>query len=239
MADDEYVCGGYFLTTLTRRSDYMSAELLPERLISLAEDIAPHLPDYWAMPWGNISEQDRQQSVLLKLGVAANRLSELRAWIEAKWHSEELQFMDVFASLTPAREFTRAFLPDHEDVVLVGIGLHRTLRDEFLKAQAPTTTKIGTPSVYANVARERVLAAEGQVLGFDMLSYGHGLECSWLCNGLEKEIDKQFGIRSNQWGLIATFEEAKKCTDWINQPEVRAEPGLWLPWQVRQYSTKG
>jgi hypothetical protein len=62
------------------------------------------------------------------------------------------------------------------------------------------------------------------------------LGCSWLCNELETEVGKR-GIRVNEHGLFEDFDSSLKFAEWLNTGEIGAEPGLWLPWLLLDYST--
>lgn len=76
----------------------------------------------------------------------------------------------------------------------------------------------------------------GTVLGFEPLSYHHGIECSWLCNSLERSAEAALGIRPDpDSGLLSDVEDAVRVVEHISQDDVGAEPGTWLPWLVVRY----
>ena len=82
------------------------------------------------------------------------------------------------------------------------------------------------------------LAAGGQALGYELLSYDQNINDSWLCSGIERDMADQFGIRPNAHGLIATLDEAMQVYDWIAEDEQRghrAEPEPYYPWLLVDY----
>jgi hypothetical protein len=45
----------------------------------------------------------------------------------------------------------------------------------------------------------------------------------------------KFGVRPNKYGLIDNYEDAVKCAEYFEQPEVGAEQVPWVPWKLAQY----
>jgi len=80
--------------------------------------------------------------------------------------------------------------------------------------------------------RHTLVPAPGQELGWEVLCYDHGSFHSWLCNRLEDDAEKRFGIIPNARGFIDRYEEALKvaaeCTE-------HANPGVWSPWMITHY----
>ncbi|HEU5171320.1 MAG TPA: hypothetical protein VFU46_12320 [Gemmatimonadales bacterium] len=80
-------------------------------------------------------------------------------------------------------------------------------------------------------------SASGRRLGFEPLVFYHALGCSWLCNGLDRLVARDVGIRPNASGLLADADEAHRAVEYISRDDVGAEPGLWLPWLLVEHST--
>lgn len=80
----------------------------------------------------------------------------------------------------------------------------------------------------------------GTPIGYDILSYGgyRDFGHSWLCSGLEKDMHELFGIRANELGLLATYDDARKVYEWIAEDEckgIRAEPEPYDMWLLLSY----
>jgi hypothetical protein len=46
-------------------------------------------------------------------------------------------------------------------------------------------------------------------------------------------------VRTNTEGFVETYTDGSRCAGYIGADEVRAEPGLWLPWLLTIYSEPG
>ncbi len=79
----------------------------------------------------------------------------------------------------------------------------------------------------------------GTPLGYDVVSYSYSdFAHSWLCSGLEHDMHKLFGIRTNALGLLDSFADAKQINDWIAEDEGqgrRAEPEAYDFWLLLSY----
>jgi hypothetical protein len=88
------------------------------------------------------------------------------------------------------------------------------------------------------VGEHEPLPTGGNILGFEVTSFHFGHGHSWLCSGLERDMHELFGIRPNSYGLIDSYEEAKKAYQWIAEDKLqgtRAEPEPYYPWLIVQY----
>lgn len=153
---------------------------------------------------------------------------------------EEIGWPNVFYSTPDAWEFIRRSLPEADDLVILGIGLHLTLVDAYLTEEQPPAGAKGASGVYEAISRGKGLDPGGENLGFEVL----GLECggsphSWLCNGLEMDAWRELGIRPNERGFLGTLDEAQRCAQYANRPESGAEPVFWLPWLIVRYPATG
>jgi hypothetical protein len=85
----------------------------------------------------------------------------------------------------------------------------------------------------------RPLPQRGNALGFEIVSYVYsGFSHSWLCGGIERDMNQLFNIRPNEYGLINSYDEAKEVYEWIAEDKLqgtRAEPEPYHPWLLVQY----
>ena len=68
--------------------------------------------------------------------------------------------------------------------------------------------------------------------GFDVLGFEFGGFHSFICNSLETDFHVKLGLSLNSNGLFDKYSDAMKAADYAQDPEVGAEPVLWLPWAV-------
>lgn len=233
--DAEYISGGYFLTKPFLRAECMSVELVPERVLTLSTCLTERFPDGWPTPGFDLTRDERRSKVQ-DLGISPDRADEVAEW--AKLHPPDPPSIwpYAFVSVETAREFARTFIEDAGYMVLVGPALREDLADVFL-AEAGEQYGGNTSELVEAVRQRRPPAPGGQSTGFEVICDGIADDHSLLCNALEVDIDREFGIRLNQCGLIDTFEEAKRVADWASLDEA-CESGLWLPWLIARYGWK-
>ena len=228
------------------------SELLPPKILSLSEELCPRFPDYYAMPWANMEFADRHRGSTMarRFDIAEAPFRQIGVWVELLWKTGGMKWMDVVVAPEIAKMFIDEVLPAHRDeLMILGIGLRRTLLDEFLAASPPSQRSNdrppaeelalggeGTYGVAEILSQRGALARDGEVLGYDLAGYGYGAFTSWLVHGLHADCHKRFGIRPNRWGLIETEQDAERCAEFV-RAEPGKEPGWWHAWLVLRYPT--
>lgn len=235
----DYVSAGYYLVLLSERPEYISSALMPERLLSASPDICDSFPDCWVIEWSTVKEEERVAKAE-KFGISRAGLPRVVEWATRAF-SEEFGWPNVFYSLDAARNARVMFFSLLNEVILFGLGIHKSHAAKFLDAakpppQQPGLAPEGETGVFEVVSRGEMLAGGGISLGYELLVTQSGmLTCSWLCNGLERTFADSLDVKPNAHGFIETLEEASRCAQYISQGQVGAEPGLWLPWLVTKY----
>lgn len=224
----EYYSGGYFLIRADKPDwPQLQTDLLPDKLISLSFCMCPHLQVYWGWNPG-----DREAA--LRFGIPENQLDEFVAWCGTEYQSD-LDIVSMFYSPDAARRFIRRFLPDTTDLYLIGTGLHKSL--EEANWRYPALGEIIGIDKY--IEEHHSLEDGGTPLGFDVVSFSyHDLAHSWLCSYLYLEMNRLFGIRPGQFGLIERQEDARRVYEWIAEDEQRghrAEPEPYDYWLLVSY----
>jgi hypothetical protein len=232
---NEFISGGYFLTKYIDRPESMSADLLPSQIVSASSCIVD-IPDAWAVEWANYQESERQEEAA-KFGIKPEILPHLMRWVTSRLDSQEIGWPVVFYSLKTARRFAQEFLPDNDEVVVLGIGLTREFANVLLQEEKPPDNH-GIPGVYEALGKGLGLESGGEILGFEVLGYEWGGFHSWLCNGLEVDSYREFNIRPNGNGFISNLDDGAKTAEYASREGVGAEPALWQPWIVVKYPMK-
>jgi len=227
-------CGGYFLTADVERPKYVSADLLPPRVISLSDCICDFVPDSWAVAWAAMPAKDRAIEAK-KHGIGAADLPSVTSWTTERMNSGQMGWPCVFHAASDARAFASRFLSTASTVRLLGVGLHADYVDRFLLDVVPGPTE-GAPGVYQAISRRVQLESGSTELGWEVLCYEYGNFHSWLCNGLETKIAEVFGVKPNDVGLIQSAEDATTAAMYCGREDVGAEPGFWAPWLLVEYS---
>ncbi len=220
----KFVVGGYFLFKQADKADYM-ASFLPSKIISASSCIVDMFPEVWSVD--SIKTPAQVKSLANHYNVSVEKLPEILNWVENNCESE-IGLGNTFHSVSKAKEFASLFY-DVSELNVIGIGLSHKLVVDYLKEEDEEY------GVYRLLKQEKKLESGGEILGFEVLGNEYNSFHSWLCNGLEKDCKKEFGIIPNQNGFIKTFEKAQKCAEYANRDEVGAEPCLWLPWLILEY----
>ena len=226
MDDREFLAGGYFLTRPIERNDeFMAPDLLPEHILTLSSCLTDVALEFW---WSqeNVAEA-------ADFGVPSDRWSDLITWYLDRFESR-IGAPGVASSVSVIREFVNRFVSDPSGVVILGCGLDTESAARLIR-ECRTPPERGEYGVFEMVEKHVSVEGGGTPRGFEVVSYEYGLEHSWLCNSLERDVNEQFGIAANGVGLLDTFEEAATVADFVNREDVGAEPGLWLPWLVMEF----
>jgi len=237
----DFTSAGFIVTREVDRPSWMSAELLPPRIVSASGCIAPLIPDTWCIEWTQDTQEQRIERAGA-FGLDSAVLAEITAWVTARF-DDTILWPNVMVDLETARELASRFLHATPDVKVLELALHRSMTESFCHETEPPPQKpgfapIGRQGVHEAILEGKPATRSGKVLGFEPLVFNYTLSCSWLCNGLETAIHRTLGIRPNPYGLIANLEEACKCVEYISRPDVGAEPGLWLPWLLVDHSRR-
>lgn len=85
------------------------------------------------------------------------------------------------------------------------------------------------------ISKHLPVSPDGIILGFDVTGFEyHDLSCSWFCTYIHRDMYELYQIKSNSYGLLDDYEDAKKVYEWIAEDEMkgtRAEPipyDFWL-----------
>jgi hypothetical protein len=231
----DYIAGEYFIMKYVNRADANSPELIPDRIISISQCRGDVLDLY---SYDDIYHRE----YLVKFGVLQDKRDDFRVWRTEK-QAVDIGYPNVFYNPNSAHEFVTEFLSHRDDILLVGIGLHHTLLESFLTATVaekkrlnPNGTRMDWDlNLNERVGVDRVLSTgeplpPGEhILGFDIAAYTVQFVCSWLCTCGEFDLEEQFGLKANQYGLIDDFEVAKVAQTW------REGDASYEPWLLVQY----
>jgi hypothetical protein len=227
--NSEYISGGYFISKPIRRPDGPFS-LLPEAFITASNCFADIAPDLWAVDWEGWPQKEVAEEAA-KFGIPAHLTEEMVKWVSAQMVGG--LHPNAFLSLPIAKEFVQRFVSDNE-VQIIGIGLHTSLLSSFY-GQLEKDMNRGYGLV-DRVDRKELLADGGSPLGYEPLGYEAVHFHSWLCHYAPDETEKLFGIRPNENGLISRLDDAIKITE--NLVRTGAEPAIWEPWLLVNYSLK-
>lgn len=224
----DFYSGGYFLLRAGRPDWPLPfGELLPNgNLISLSDCISGRR---LSVLWGWIPGD---KEAALEFGIPDTRLAEFLAWCGTDYR-EWIDLTSMFYSPETARAFIKHFELNTNNLFLIGAGLPKELHKTWLEKEPDNE------GISKRVKQALPIDQFGEPLGYDVISYSyHDFAHSWLCSGLEKDMNELFGIRANNYGLIDSYADAKRVYDWIAEDECeggRAEPEPYNFWLLLSY----
>jgi hypothetical protein len=230
---------GYLLLRPLPRTSFFSSDL-PDLLVSASPCLCPQFPGDYALDWCTMPNERRAET-FGAVGIEPDRMPAAREWALTAF-DEEFGWPAVFYSVDAARKARASFFRADLDIRVVGLAVESGALDEFLRETAPPAAVEGFAPEgaggYHRVAQKRSRLDEGgRLLGFEPLSIEHRqVTHSWLCSQLDVHCTRVLGIRPNAAGAIATLDDARRCCDEISRAEVGAEPGLWRPFAIVDYS---
>lgn len=229
-----YLSAGYYLILPTPRKEYMDETVVPESVQSVSECICTHYPDT-SILWGE--SEVKKERYMEQLALSLNTFQLLEQWIEEHRKTGDVLFPQVFSNLDAAQTFVNRFLNHLLDIRIISIGLPEQYKVDFLEDVAAFSSKNPEPyGVEKMVSQHLSPDMDGaKKIGYEVLGFDSGSFHSYLCNGLERDFSHDFNFSLNSHGLIHTFEEADRYSDYCNELGEVTEAVLWLPWVVFEY----
>jgi len=232
----DLISGGYFLIKPKPRDSRHPAHLVRDPIISASDSLQNgRLPDFeWFSDKG-----DRKwlMETAPRLGLTEAEGDRIQAWCEAGYRAKppKVRWPTVFASIDALRELVSVIGRVPAGFIAIGIALPRRLAPRMLTSPDKTDE-----TEVCGQLEAALLPAPGLDLGWEVLcrwvigDHTNFLGFhSWLCNGIETEAEKDFGIVPNERGFIEKFEDAKRIAEHCDR--IQPEPGVWLPWMITQY----
>lgn len=232
----DHISGGYFLIKPKARDAWHPAHLVRDPIVSASGCMRDGiLPD---TEWFSNGDRAQLLATAARLGLTDAEVGHIQAWVEASCRgatTDKLRWPTVFASVEALRELVAAIGRVPAGFIAIGIALPRDLVPRMLSE--PEKTK--DTEVWGQLAAA-LPPAPGVELGWEVLGRetveGHmnvlGFH-SWLCNGMEEDAQRKFGIPPNARGFIDIYEDAKRVAEYCDK--IQPEPGVWLPWLITQY----
>jgi hypothetical protein len=122
---NDYIAGGFFVVPrIPRPTD--TSDLLLQNILTLSNCLTAVVPDTWAVDLGYPADEDRADGAA-QLSIPPTVIPDLVKWVTAEIGPDR---PSAFRSVNVAREFYRRFITQ-ADVLVIGIGLHRSLQASF------------------------------------------------------------------------------------------------------------
>ena len=238
MSNMEFIVGGYYLIQGTEPKEWMNEKFFPPIVWSASHHICEIYPESWIFTWtsDDVSTKERERNrAILKLEDDA--FHSLQLEFDNLFNQNEFGFPNVFYSLTSARNFYKRYLKHLSNIKLLSIALADEYWEQFIQETVPGKN-MGEPGMRMKLRARSNVEPEAMFRGFEVLGYDHSQFCSYICNSLEDDYSKKFSILLNRNGFIEDYNDAKRAAEYTRSEEAEAEPYLWLPWLISEYSVE-
>lgn len=218
----EMIAGGYILIRPEPVPDNLSKyNLMPEKYFSAS---SCHSTSSGIAEWAGGNPE--------LLGVLGDKLDLANKWAGTA-HEDLFGYPNVFYTLHNARDYVAAFIPEiPDDLTILCLALPDNLVKELL---AKEVAKYG---VYQTLERMEQPAEGGTIIGYEILSFGYGIEHTWLCYGFHDETYEKHNIKPNIHGFLDNESDAQLIIDSIVRIPPNTKDELWYPFQIIQYDVK-
>jgi len=215
--------------------------LLTSKVISICECLFPRFPDAYAIEWCASTDEARDED-FDAMGIPEDQREDAMEWATETF-DEEHGAWGFFFTLEAARAARSRFLKDSNRIHLIGLGVHPDDVKAYVKSNQPPKPQPGyspegTMGQVSALMADQPLAPGGTFLGYELLETAHRIMgCSWLCYGYEENLAEEVNIKPNEFGLISSYDDARRGADLINT-QTKGSPAIWMPWALIEYKLK-
>ena len=132
---DDLIALGYLIVRPMQRDSFFSAELVPELIVSASTCLCRQFPGDYAVDWCSVTDVERAQK-LADFGIDPDQQPAARKWATENF-DDLFGWPGTFYSLGAAIEARTTLIPPATDVRVLGLGVHETELDDFLRYAAP------------------------------------------------------------------------------------------------------
>lgn len=228
----KHYLGGYFIVEQTRRSDYMSKDLLPDFIFTPSNCICNLHPDSHCLSWvrKDVKEINGYQK---RIKLPDDDFNSLCQDCNKYFEENKYGWVNMFLDLECLHYIKNKYFNNIDNLKILAISTTQQYMDDFLQEETPPENH-GESGVYTMLKIKEEIDIQKKFRGYEILGFEYGSFHSFICNGLEKELNGKLGINFNSNGLIDNYKDACKAAEHVNNSGVGAEPVLWQPWAINE-----
>ena len=233
----KFYVAGYYLIQGSLKQEWMDKDnLLPEKIWSGSSHICQKIPDSWVLGWtsnrGDIEVEHELERARAMTKLSLEDFSLAQKEFNELLRENQFGFPNVFMNSDVALEKYHQHFAAVPDLKLLGLGLPETYLEQFFTQYSAEEFKpFSVNGVHLKLSQKKICDAKGWI-GYDLLGFDGADYCSFLCGSMESEIYEKYGVRYNEYGMIAEFDQAERVSQAIASGEQTAEEGFWAPWLV-------
>ncbi len=190
------------------------------------------LLDSFSRSW--TTNSDYLEEVKTDLKIDSAKIKRIQEWTEQKDSENKIGYMNIFYDIATAKEYRDNFFTDLENVKIFGLYLPRSESEDVInlfKSQKENQGEIGIVHILRNSKR----ASENEnIIGYDLIGIeSDGSFHSFHCHDLYVNLNQQFGVQLNKYGLLESDLNWEELIKYMNNEENGFEPVPWCFAQVR------
>lgn len=210
---------GYYIVEAVPKPHYISYTC--EQILSISECISEVHPSLEGCFWANKQKEQKKYQSLLKL--SDDEFICLKQKVGDLFNNHMLDCDSCFKNISDALEVYQKYLKNVKSARMVGISIEEAYLDLYIDELDDS-----------NITSRQRSEVFGSLLGYEILGWDYGSFHSYLCNGLEEDIERRCDIQINHMGLIQNcYEEVEQFVKII---EGKGEPVVWLPFAIHDCS---
>lgn len=224
-----YYLAGYYLIKLRPLG---FGNFLSKSIYTCSTCINDSLLDSFSRSW--TVRNDDIQVIENDLQGNSQMIGQIQEWTEKKDLEDKTGFLEVFYDINTAKEYHNAFFPNTENVKLFGLYLPESEAEELIKEFEPQNDKEGEIGIVHKLKSREIPINDKNIIGYDLIGVeiGGGFH-SFHCHDLYADLNKEFGAKLNNYGLLGDDSSWRELSDYMNDEDNGFEPVPWYFAQVR------
>lgn len=233
----EFIVGGYYLIQGAPTQKWMNAELLPPILWSASRCICEKVPDAWIFPWTTKPDPQIERDTYQEaLGLNDIEFIGLQKLFDTHLRENDFGYPNVFMGYQLAQRAYSQFFYQLPNLKLVSIALPENEVQNFIDAfkQQGNVAENGVPK---KLRQYQKLDLQATPIGYEVIGFDGADFHSLICSSMEEEVNSEYGVNFNRYGLMSKFEEVAHIVQDIRSGSLVVEEGYWAPWLISEYPT--
>jgi hypothetical protein len=220
-----YYLGGYYVTMLKPLSYGTASGSL---VYTCSECITDHLLGTWSHSW-TTNNNKQLDDIKRKYRFTDEQIVDIRNWVDSKFNSNKIGFLNVFLELETAVEYKEKFFSHLECIKIFALYFDAKERAGIIEEFKPRSVKMGEIGLRLRLLNETEEKENETFIGFDYIGIEIGGSFhTFHCHDIGKELSDKFGLTLNKFGLFDSDLNSNKVLDYLNDEENGCEPVPWF-----------
>jgi hypothetical protein len=215
---------GYCIAEPVPKPDYISLDC--DKILSASACICNFHPSLNGSFWINRGKEQIEYQG--KLNISDDDFNAMKNTVNRLFNSNRLDIDGRFANCADALDFYNKYLYNLNGLKIIAVALEKEYKDILCDEIANGANILSTLEV---------TQSDGKLFGYEILGWDNGGFHSYLCNGFEKSISREYELAINEFGLIQnSYTMVKEFVKYL--ADKGGEPVIWLPFAIFELSNR-